>query len=399
MACLWKRGKTYYARYYVGGKQKAVCLETGSYPIAKEKLRQIESKTAMGLELPLPTKTPVKEVVAAYVAHIRNALTPNSVKVETYYLRDMFGPICPELQASRGKNNRKHKASQIQADFLEQIKTSDLVAFLTSRVHSRGLSPKTANHYRGTLSRLFSWAISQYGVHMPNNMNPGLAMERYREKMHPIRFLTLPQVDEQLRVLEDYPAIRVLVAVYIFAGLRREEALWLTRKDINFKAGKYGVIYVQAKDVGGEFWQPKTKVNRMVPISKTLREHFDRHEQRIVPHDWYFPSPLGKRWDPDNFSQALREINRAAGLPWSCLDFRHTFGSLLAMKGESLYKIATLMGNSPEICRRHYAALLPESLIDSVEFTEETSALKTAARAKPNLYLFPKQEAAEERKP
>jgi len=38
------------------------------------------------------------------------------------------------------------------------------------------------------------------------------------------------------------------------------------------------------------------------------------------------------------------------------------------MKGESLYKIATLMGNSPEICRRHYAALAPESLIDSVEF-------------------------------
>jgi hypothetical protein len=38
------------------------------------------------------------------------------------------------------------------------------------------------------------------------------------------------------------------------------------------------------------------------------------------------------------------------------------------MKGESLYKISTLMGNSPEICRRHYAALLPEALTNSVEF-------------------------------
>ena len=43
------------------------------------------------------------------------------------------------------------------------------------------------------------------------------------------------------------------------------------------------------------------------------------------------------------------------------------------MKGESLYKIATLMGNSPEICRRHYATLLPESLVQSVEFEEEES--------------------------
>jgi HsdM N-terminal domain len=38
------------------------------------------------------------------------------------------------------------------------------------------------------------------------------------------------------------------------------------------------------------------------------------------------------------------------------------------MKGESLYKISSLMGNSPEIRRRHYAALLPETIIDSVEF-------------------------------
>jgi len=41
------------------------------------------------------------------------------------------------------------------------------------------------------------------------------------------------------------------------------------------------------------------------------------------------------------------------------------------MKGESLYKISTLMGNSPEICRRHYATFMPEALIQSVEFGSE----------------------------
>jgi len=50
------------------------------------------------------------------------------------------------------------------------------------------------------------------------------------------------------------------------------------------------------------------------------------------------------------------------------LDFRHTFGSHLAQKGESLYKIAELMGNSPEICRKHYAALVPEKMHNVVEF-------------------------------
>ena len=29
-----------------------------------------------------------------------------------------------------------------------------------------------------------------------------------------------------------------------------------------------------------------------------------------------------------------------------------------------------LMGNSPEICRRHYADLIPETMVDSVEFVQ-----------------------------
>jgi hypothetical protein len=35
-----------------------------------------------------------------------------------------------------------------------------------------------------------------------------------------------------------------------------------------------------------------------------------------------------------------------------------------------LYKISKLMGNSPEICRRHYAAIMPEELADCVEFAQ-----------------------------
>ena len=38
------------------------------------------------------------------------------------------------------------------------------------------------------------------------------------------------------------------------------------------------------------------------------------------------------------------------------------------MKGESHYKVSALMGNSPDICQKHYAALAPESLVDAVEF-------------------------------
>jgi integrase len=111
-----------------------------------------------------------------------------------------------------------------------------------------------------------------------------------------------------------------------------------------------------------------------VPISNALQKYLYAYRLRIVPGRWLFPSPVGKRWDGDNFAADLRIANSKSGLNWGCLHFRHTFGSQLAMKGESLYKISTLMGNSPDICRRHYAALLPESLIDAVEFESSAAA-------------------------
>jgi integrase len=111
-----------------------------------------------------------------------------------------------------------------------------------------------------------------------------------------------------------------------------------------------------------------------VPISNELDRvlaSYDSPRSSI----WYFPAPKHEvaRWDEDNMSRMLKMVNHRKGQDWTCLDFRHTFGSHLAMNNVSLYKIATLMGNSPEICRRHYAALIPEELTDCVEFMPNVS--------------------------
>ena len=236
MASLTKRGRVYYARYWLGQKQRQVCLHTRSYPMAKEKLRQLESSLAQGSsELPLPSKTPIADVISAYVQHVRAAKTKNTAKSELYYLRDIFGPLCPDLEPVYGsKKSTRGKIQSPQGGYLaarsfESITTAQIVTFILNRMKDRGLSPKTCNHYRAILSRLFSWATSQYGIKMPNDVNPAAKVERYRERARTIRFLTLPQIDEQLAALESDPLIQTMVAIYIYAGLRREEALWLTR--------------------------------------------------------------------------------------------------------------------------------------------------------------------------
>lgn len=399
---LKERNGVYYLHYFERGVRKRVSLETGSLRLAQDKQRQFDSARVRGGDTTLATHTPLPDIVAAYLRNMQTRFTKSGFAADRSSLRKIFGPICPELdhgrrtaKALRVPVDGRLREPVIAATYLEEITTAQISEFILERVRRHNLQPKTANRYRELIQRFFNWAMEERGVRMPGGINPASKVKRYPERAPQIRFLTKPQIQGQLNTLDKHPTLRTMVALYIYAGLRREEALWLTREDIDLKAGINGVIRVHSKTIGGEFWEPKTKVNRAVPISKTLRGYLDEYETPLVPDNWFFSTPTGHRWNPDNFSQYLRKVNQEAGLPWGCLDFRHTFGSQLAMKGESLYKISTLMGNSPEICRRHYATLLPESLFQSVEFDDgETVRVtpKTPRQGHPHLRLIVKNE-------
>jgi integrase len=382
----------FYIQFMAGSRARRISTGTTVLQVAKEKLRQFESAQARGEQLPLASKTSTAELVGAYVLHIRSFKTAKSAQTDIYYLRDIFGPICDELMVTSRRltakkrpkkegEDRRRRTPVLDAAHLEQITTAEISTFISAQVQSRGLAPKTANRYREILSALFNWAMTQRGVRMPSDKNPAATVLRYKELAPEIRFLTLKQIDGQLEALAENVQMQAMAAMLIYAGLRREEILWLTHDDLDLSVKPFGVIRVRAKTVDGESWEPKTKKNRAVPVSSRLRFYLDKWQLKSERGHgpWLFPSPEGKRWDPDNFSADLRAANENAKLTWGCLDFRHTFGSQLAMKGESLYKISQLMGNSPEICRRHYAALLPESLVDSVEFAVVASTAGTRA--------------------
>lgn len=399
MASLFKRGKTYYIKHYVGKHQKWTSLRTTSLQIAKEKKRQFESAQARSADNPLPTRTAIPDILDAYVDHIRAKKTPKAAQTDIYYLREMFGPCCDGLSCTARrlstKARKKRPASLtdgrkrlpvIAAPCFEAITPAQIGEFIDFKVRDQGLKPKTANHYRSILRRVFNWADETQRIRLPDGKNPASRVKPYKESAPIIRYLTLPQIDEQLHALRFKPQLQTMVALLIYAGLRREEVLWLTQDDIQLsrRNGANGVIRVQAKTIqfedGPRSWQPKTRVNRAVPISNALREYLDRYTPPATKSPdaegwaasggkgWFFPSPTGGWWDPDDFSRSLREANKDARLAWASLDYRHTFGSQLAQKGVSLYKISSMMGNSPEICRRHYASLMPEAMANEVEF-------------------------------
>lgn len=381
MASLGQRNGTFYIQWYEGGKQRRRSLRTDSLQIAKEKQRQFESAQFQGHDCPLPTRTPVGEIVAAFIEHMKTKRPESSWRKDFGYLRDLFGECCDELRVLRGRakrcrdlrcpEDRRKKLRPVGAIFFEEITTSMISDTIAQHVRVKGLAPKTANRYREVACKVFNWAMDEGRVRLPGGVNPASKVQRYTERAPEIRFLTLAQIDEQLDAVRFNPRLHAMVATLIYAGLRREELLWLQVEDWDRSnpAAPNGLLRIRAKTVGGVAWQPKTKRNRAVPVSRALAAVL---EQFVVPasdEGWLFPSPRGTRWDKDNFSEAIREVNRAAGLRWSCLDFRHTFGSQLAQRGVSLFQISALMGNSPEICRRHYAALVPEGMVGEVEFS------------------------------
>ncbi|HRK29888.1 MAG TPA: hypothetical protein PLD59_02325 [Tepidisphaeraceae bacterium] len=233
MASLIQRSDTYYITDRLSGRIIRRSLRTDSLQLAKERLRKYQSAEIRGVDSPLPTRTPIAQVVARYVAHIRTRKTAKSAQTDIYYLREAFGPICEALTVTSRRlsplarkrplkpgQDRRRRALVIEAACFEHVVTAQVSAFITGNVQSRGLAPKTANRYREVLHRLFSWAMNEGGVKMPGDKNPVSKVLRYKETAPEIRFLTLRQIDEQLAALQDQPQLQSMVAVLIYAGLR-----------------------------------------------------------------------------------------------------------------------------------------------------------------------------------
>ena len=380
MASIFKRGNVWWIHYYVANRSVCRSLHTTHERVALQRKKKYEALDALE-QLTTPSKIPIKMILQDFCEFLQGTCTYKSARNDLSYLRQFFGPCCKALELGsrvpqKFRRNRKslpkikdkHTHRHIPVGYLEQISAEMISQFIRDRMVVDKIATKTANRIREVLHRLFNYAIAHHGYLFPDPRysNPVKGVPRMRESAPDITWLNHEEILQQLKVLGDHPQLRTMVATYIYAGLRREEALWLLKSDVDLSNR---LIRVRAKEVDGIFWHPKTKRNRSVPISQDL---FDilKDYRPPVKSQWFFPGPTGGRWNPDYFSTCLRRINQEAKLSWSSLDFRHTFGTHLAQKGESLYKIAELMGNSPEICRRHYAALIPEVMRDTVEFAK-----------------------------
>ena len=79
--------------------------------------------------------------------------------------------------------------------------------------------------------------------------------------------LKADEIDHQLKIAEEAPTVRAAIAMMIFAGLRRAEAIWIPPGHVDLKQK---IIHIREH---GD-WAPKTGRGRMVPIVPRAEKRF-----------------------------------------------------------------------------------------------------------------------------
>jgi integrase len=142
------------------------------------------------------------------------------------------------------------------------------------------------------------------------------------------------------------------------AGLRKEEIIQARPEWFDLRLNI--ITIVESED-----WKPKDKDKRSIPLSKAFRKFLV--EEMCVNGE--LPGPFllkpekvqGKARYRYDFRKPFEEYVRSKKLDWVKPHvMRHTFASLLAIAGVSIFKIAKWLGDDVRVVERHYAHLLPQ---------------------------------------
>ena len=208
--------------------------------------------------------------------------------------------------------------------------------------YQNGRAPRTVNTYLIAFKQFYRWAVREK-ICAKNPFENIKAKKA--EQVAGIIYLTR---EERARIFEARPPISVYIALY--AGLRRGEISRLQWEDVDLKNR-----WIHVK-------KTKTGRPRYVPISAELKKYLagvPQTGQSVCGWDEKF---YQSKVELDDLIERLPAL--ATKIRWNV--FRHTFASLLAQSGKiSIDQICAMMGNTPEVCRRHYAHLIPNAVEQS----------------------------------
>lgn len=152
--------------------------------------------------------------------------------------------------------------------------------------------------------------------------------------------------------------LKLVLMLGFHAGLRRNEILHAVPEWFDFQTN--------VVRVGDTAWKKFNRIKkaRWLPMRSELRDHLVKHglgTPWLVRPD-IKPGSTVYRWDYDRPLREYLETQTWEGADCTWVTshvMRHTFASLLAQQGMSLWEIALALGNTPSEVERVYAHLNP----------------------------------------
>jgi integrase len=221
------------------------------------------------------------------------------------------------------------------------------------------LSARSVHHHHRVLSQSLKYAVRQgyLGRNPCEMVDPPSALKKT------MRTLTPEEVDTLLKTAEGNPYYPVIYAA-VSSGLRQAELLGLRWRDIDLQVG-VGMLSISVSQVLYKrkgvcvFKQPKTAHSRrrvsMTPklalylaSYRAEREAFHQTlEKPLTLDDLVFVTADHNPIDPSVLSHAFKRLVKQAGLSGVRFhDLRHTFASLMLMRGAKPKVISEALGHS-----------------------------------------------------
>jgi len=299
----------------------------------------------------------IDAALKGYLDFIRIENSSHHMAGKLSMMRRFFGServaSLAERRVKAGKAAPEIRTPFFPGGFVDEITP----ALLQSFMNQLEVCKKTKRHYREFFHHFFEFCL-KFEFFQPTNWhhpNPVAALPSYVSRNRRIIFLTQDEVDQQLEVLKESPRVQMAVAFMIYAGLRRAETLWLARDAISTDVSYLSVVnrLDNEREVESSLKTGDRSVTILPPL-KTMLEEYSMCQKRR----WLIPSSHGAQWGGDSFSKKLRALNKAAGIKWTCLHYRHTYATQRAAEGWPLFRIAREMGNSVSVVEEYYAGFI-----------------------------------------
>jgi integrase len=217
------------------------------------------------------------------------------------------------------------------------------------------LSARTVHHHHRVLSQSLKYAVRQGYL----GRNPCELVDAPSPRKNTMHTLTPAEVEVLFENAQDnyyYPVVYTAVST----GLRQAELVGLRWRDVDLDMLSLSVSQVLYKRRGVcQFKEPKTSHSRrrvaMTPkLASFLREYREEREllylelgKQLTLDDLVFTTVEGKSIDPCVLSHAFNRMATRAGLANVRFhDLRHTFASLMLLRGAKPKVISEALGHA-----------------------------------------------------